>query len=166
MALLGDWKKHLDLCLDRQRAEDANKACCLLPLYDLFHHWDIQVTFEKVKERNHDVLLLMSGTPTTCSASMATPWVCLHGWGATHDLSWKFESLLFSSSNLSLAFFQKWENSVQTLRYTLWIPLYPTGFICEGVIALRNIPYFEETDRSFLQLIQMPSFYFAVSDDI
>ena len=32
-------------------------------------------------------------------------------------------------------------------RYTLWIPLYPLGFICEGVIALRNIPYFEETDK-------------------
>ncbi|XP_023336938.1 very-long-chain (3R)-3-hydroxyacyl-CoA dehydratase [Eurytemora carolleeae] len=33
------------------------------------------------------------------------------------------------------------------LRYTIWIPLYPIGFICEGVIALRNIPYFEETEQ-------------------
>ena len=33
-------------------------------------------------------------------------------------------------------------------RYTLWIPLFPLGFICEGVIALRNIPYFEETEKS------------------
>jgi len=33
------------------------------------------------------------------------------------------------------------------LRYTLWIPLYPLGFICEGVIALRDIPYFEETEK-------------------
>ena len=32
-------------------------------------------------------------------------------------------------------------------RYTIWIPLYPIGFICEGVIALRNIPYFEETEQ-------------------
>ena len=31
------------------------------------------------------------------------------------------------------------------LRYTAWIPLYPAGFVCEGVIMLRNIPYFEET---------------------
>ena len=31
------------------------------------------------------------------------------------------------------------------LRYTLWIPLYPLGFLCEGIIVLRNIPYFEET---------------------
>ena len=31
------------------------------------------------------------------------------------------------------------------LRYTAWIPLYPAGFVCEGVIILRNIPYFEET---------------------
>jgi hypothetical protein len=27
------------------------------------------------------------------------------------------------------------------------VPLYPIGFICEGVIALRNIPYFEETEQ-------------------
>lgn len=33
------------------------------------------------------------------------------------------------------------------LRYTIWIPLYPIGFICEGVIALRNIPYLEETEK-------------------
>ena len=33
------------------------------------------------------------------------------------------------------------------LRYTLWVPLYPAGFICEGVIALRDIPYFEETEK-------------------
>ena len=30
----------------------------------------------------------------------------------------------------------------------MWIPLYPLGFICEGVIALRDIPYFEETEKS------------------
>lgn len=33
------------------------------------------------------------------------------------------------------------------LRYTIWIPLYPLGVLCEGVIILRNIPYFEETLR-------------------
>ena len=31
------------------------------------------------------------------------------------------------------------------LRYTVWIPLLPAAFFCEGVIALRDIPYFEET---------------------
>lgn len=31
------------------------------------------------------------------------------------------------------------------LRYSLWIPLYPLGVFCEGIIVLRNIPYFEET---------------------
>ncbi|QQP37774.1 Very-long-chain (3R)-3-hydroxyacyl-CoA dehydratase, partial [Caligus rogercresseyi] len=38
------------------------------------------------------------------------------------------------------------------LRYTLWIPLYPAAFICEGVIVLRNIPYFEETQKFTLSL--------------
>jgi len=23
------------------------------------------------------------------------------------------------------------------LRYTMWIPLYPLGFLCEGVVILR-----------------------------
>lgn len=31
------------------------------------------------------------------------------------------------------------------LRYTVWIPLLPAAFFCEGVVALRDIPYFEET---------------------
>merc|ERR1711915_270943 len=40
------------------------------------------------------------------------------------------------------------ENGFLTwLRYTIWIPLYPVGFICEGVIALRDIPFFEETEK-------------------
>ncbi|XP_034099449.1 very-long-chain (3R)-3-hydroxyacyl-CoA dehydratase 3 [Drosophila albomicans] len=33
------------------------------------------------------------------------------------------------------------------LRYTIWIPLYPMGIVCEGVILLRSIPYIEETKR-------------------
>lgn len=40
------------------------------------------------------------------------------------------------------------ENSLLTwLRYTAWIPLYPFGGFCEGIIMLRNIPYFEETGK-------------------
>ncbi|XP_067122662.1 very-long-chain (3R)-3-hydroxyacyl-CoA dehydratase [Centruroides vittatus] len=38
------------------------------------------------------------------------------------------------------------------LRYTIWIPFYPLGFLCEGVIILRNIPYFEETKKFSLEL--------------
>ncbi|CAG0894220.1 unnamed protein product [Darwinula stevensoni] len=38
------------------------------------------------------------------------------------------------------------------LRYTMWIPLYPLGFICEGVIFLRGIPYFEETGKYTVSL--------------
>lgn len=48
------------------------------------------------------------------------------------------------------------------IRYTIWIPLYPAGFVCEGVIALRNIPYFEETEKFsiFLPNKWNFSFYF------
>lgn len=38
------------------------------------------------------------------------------------------------------------------LRYTIWIPLYPLGILCEGVICMRNIPYFEETQRLTLSM--------------
>ncbi|XP_034833482.1 very-long-chain (3R)-3-hydroxyacyl-CoA dehydratase [Maniola hyperantus] len=33
------------------------------------------------------------------------------------------------------------------LRYTMWIPLYPLGVLCESIVILRNIPYFEETQK-------------------
>lgn len=38
------------------------------------------------------------------------------------------------------------------LRYTIWIPLYPLGVLCEGVVVLRNIPFFEETKRLSVSL--------------
>jgi len=38
------------------------------------------------------------------------------------------------------------------LRYTLWIPLYPSGSLCESIIVLRNIPYFEETQKFTISL--------------
>ena len=107
------------------------------------------------------MLLFCSGTPTTCSASMAIPWACLHGWGDNGRQSTKVGIINVTIlSKLLLATFQKEDNSVQNVRYTLWIPLYPLGFICEGVIALRNIPYFEETDRfvNKPQIVQMPNF--------
>jgi len=47
------------------------------------------------------------------------------------------------------------------IKYTMWIPLIPVGFVCEGVIALRDIPYFEET-RKFSLVLPNPynwSFY-------
>lgn len=38
------------------------------------------------------------------------------------------------------------------LRYTIWIPLYPMGILCEGIIVLRNIPYIEETKRFTVEM--------------
>lgn len=46
------------------------------------------------------------------------------------------------------------------LRYTMWIPLYPLGFICEGVVILRNIPYFEETEKFSVALPNQWNFSF------
>ncbi|XP_045450360.1 very-long-chain (3R)-3-hydroxyacyl-CoA dehydratase [Melitaea cinxia] len=38
------------------------------------------------------------------------------------------------------------------LRYTMWIPLYPLGILCESIVILRSIPYFEETQRFTISL--------------
>lgn len=46
------------------------------------------------------------------------------------------------------------------LRYTMWIPLYPLGFLCEGVVILRDIPYFEETQRFTVSLPNSLNFSF------
>lgn len=62
----------------------------------------------------------------------------------------------------------KIEISILTwLRYSLWIPLYPLGVLCEGIIILRNIPYFEETKRFNLAMpnninmsFHMPTFMY------
>ncbi|XP_044019235.1 very-long-chain (3R)-3-hydroxyacyl-CoA dehydratase 3 isoform X2 [Aphidius gifuensis] len=46
------------------------------------------------------------------------------------------------------------------LRYTVWIPLYPLGFLFEGIIVLRNIPYFDETNKFTVALPNSWNFAF------
>lgn len=46
------------------------------------------------------------------------------------------------------------------IRYTIWMPLYPIGFVCEGIIILRNIPYFEETLKFTVSLPNSLNFAF------
>lgn len=46
------------------------------------------------------------------------------------------------------------------LRYTIWMPLYPLGFLCEGIVILRNIPYFEETQKFTISLPNSWNFAF------
>lgn len=46
------------------------------------------------------------------------------------------------------------------LRYSIWIPLYPLGILCEGIIILRNIPYFEETNKFSISLPNYWNFSF------
>ena len=42
------------------------------------------------------------------------------------------------------------------LSYSLWIPLYPVGFICEGVIAYKSIVFLEETQRYMIMAYLLP----------
>lgn len=48
------------------------------------------------------------------------------------------------------------------IRYTIWIPLYPLGALCEGIILLRNIPYFEETKRFNVSMPNKWNFTFCM----
>ncbi|ESN92109.1 hypothetical protein HELRODRAFT_103959 [Helobdella robusta] len=50
------------------------------------------------------------------------------------------------------------------LRYTVWIPLYPLGFIFEGTVMLISLPLFEES-KKFTYPLPNPlniSFYFTI----
>lgn len=52
--------------------------------------------------------------------------------------------------------------SLTWLRYSIWIPLYPLGVLCEGIIVLRNIPYFEETKRFSVSMPNRWNFTFCM----
>ncbi|ELT88670.1 hypothetical protein CAPTEDRAFT_144144 [Capitella teleta] len=40
----------------------------------------------------------------------------------------------------------EWQ-AVTWLRYSMWIPLYPLGFFCEGFVMMLSLPYFERSGR-------------------
>lgn len=44
------------------------------------------------------------------------------------------------------------------LRYTAWAVLYPLGFLCEGVLYLRAIPYYVETEKYSLNIEHLIGF--------
>lgn len=46
------------------------------------------------------------------------------------------------------------------LRYTVWIVLYPLGFLCEGTVLLRSLPFFEETKRFTVEMPNKWNFTF------
>ncbi|RXG54900.1 Very-long-chain (3R)-3-hydroxyacyl-CoA dehydratase [Armadillidium vulgare] len=46
------------------------------------------------------------------------------------------------------------------LRYSIWMPLYPLGIVLEGVVMLRSIPYFEETQKFTISLPNSLNFAF------
>lgn len=64
---------------------------------------------------------------------------------------------LVLSERAKLAFYFQW---ITWLRYTLWIPLYPLGVLCEGLVIIRNIVYFEETHKFSVELPNAFNFTF------
>ncbi|CAH1798052.1 unnamed protein product [Owenia fusiformis] len=46
------------------------------------------------------------------------------------------------------------------LRYTLWIPLYPLGFILEGFVLILAVPFFDQTGKFSITLPNAANFAF------
>lgn len=46
------------------------------------------------------------------------------------------------------------------LRYSIWIILYPLGFLCEGTVLIRSISFFEETKRFTIEMPNTWNFTF------
>lgn len=64
-----------------------------------------------------------------------------------------FLNLVLDDRTKVKAFYFRW---ITWLRYSIWIPLYPLGVLCEGLVIIRNIVYFEETGRFS---VDMPNRY-------
>lgn len=53
------------------------------------------------------------------------------------------------------------ENALLTwLRYTIWIPLYPLGFVCEGIVIYKNIIYLDHSPRLSIAMPNSLNFTF------
>lgn len=49
------------------------------------------------------------------------------------------------------------------LRHTIWIFLYPLGFMCEGVVIFRNIIFLDQENRWSIDISWPFEFTFRVS---
>nr|CAH8848926.1 unnamed protein product [Trichobilharzia regenti] len=66
-------------------------------------------------------------------------------------LAWSLSEVIrYPYYILSLLSFQN--GLITYLRHTLWIILYPIGFICEGKLIIRSIPLLKESQRFSLAL--------------
>merc|ERR1711970_500912 len=72
-------------------------------------------------------------------------------WASIEVVRYPFYMLRVYDNELSL---------LTWLRYSIWIPLYPLGFLLEGVVILRSIPYAEETGRYTISLPNTYNFAF------
>uniref|UniRef100_A0A915JEK0 Very-long-chain (3R)-3-hydroxyacyl-CoA dehydratase n=1 Tax=Romanomermis culicivorax TaxID=13658 RepID=A0A915JEK0_ROMCU len=66
-------------------------------------------------------------------------------------LAWSLVEII-RYSHYFLSILNKQIGFITYLRYTVWIILYPVGFICEGIIILRSMPFYEQTQKYSLQL--------------
>ncbi|XP_055852999.1 very-long-chain (3R)-3-hydroxyacyl-CoA dehydratase [Episyrphus balteatus] len=112
------------------------------------------IPFFQVTGRNFVLFLMITLEPRMQTKPVVFYVFCI--WSLVEVVRYPYYISQMFESNIGL---------LTWLRYTIWIPLYPMGILCEGIIILRNIPYFEETKRLSVEMpnkwnfaFDMPSF--------
>lgn len=107
------------------------------------------VPFFQVTGRNFVLFLMITLEPRMQTKPVVFYIFCI--WSLVEVVRYPYYITQMFESNIGL---------LTWLRYTIWIPLYPMGILCEGIIILRNIPYFEETKRLSVELPNKWNFCF------
>ncbi|KAK6178963.1 hypothetical protein SNE40_011430 [Patella caerulea] len=92
--------------------------------------------FAQVFGRNLILFLLVLQEPLIQIAPVV--WYLFVVWSFIELVRYPY--YMFSSSNIEI-------NLLTWLRYTLWIPLYPLGFLMEGTVVIMSIPLFEQSNK-------------------
>lgn len=104
---------------------------------------DLIPTIMQVLGRNQILFIILGNVKQLQSDSMV--FYLFLAWAAIEAVRYPFYALTLADVCPSWV---KW------LRYTLWIPLYPVGFVTEAYLLYFGIPFFESTG---LYSIQMPN---------
>lgn len=138
-----------------QSIENALKFCQLMQILEIFHpvfgytKGSVMEAVAQVGGRFIVLFCLIEAEPRIQTKPVIFYLV----------LSWSFIEL-FRYPYYMARVYKKDIGIITWLRYTVWIPLYPLGFVCEGVVILRNIPYFEETEKFSVALPNRWNFSF------
>ncbi|XP_067008173.2 very-long-chain (3R)-3-hydroxyacyl-CoA dehydratase isoform X2 [Anabrus simplex] len=138
-----------------QAVGGAMKFCQLMQILEIMHplfgytKGGVLAPFMQVGGRNFVLFFMIEAEPRM--ADKPVVFYLFIVWSLIEIIRYPYYIAQLYKKNIGL---------LTWLRYTIWIPLYPLGGLCEGVIILRNIPYFEETQRFTVTLPNSWNFAF------